>query len=155
YGLGGPVYIPKVYDGRNKSFWFTDFEQDRVRDFRSTAFISLPIPAFKQGNFSRLFDPNFTGRAQSGSSIGTDGLGRPAGYGAIYDPLPTRSVSGGAVVRDAFPGNIVPQSRFDPVAAKILQLAPITDPIVDRMLLNYPSISTCCPVFDEHIIGVK
>jgi hypothetical protein len=154
YGLGGPVYIPKVYDGRNKSFWFTNFEQDRVRDFRSTSFIQLPIPAFKQGDFSRLFDPRFTGRAQSGSVVGTDALGRPIRYGQIYDPRSTRSV-GGTVVRDLFPGNIIPQSRFDPVSAKILQLAPITDPILDSMLLNYPALAACCPVFDEHIIGIK
>jgi hypothetical protein len=155
YGVGGPVYIPKVYDGRNKSFWFTDFEQDRVRDFRSTSFISLPIPAFKQGNFSRLFDPNFSGRPQSGTTIGADALGRPVVYGAIYDPATTRTVTGNAVVRDPFPGNIIPQNRFDPVAAKILQVAPVTDPIIDRMLLNYPALASCCPVFDEHIIGVK
>jgi len=154
YGLGGPVYIPKVYDGRNKSFWFTDFEQDRVRDFRSTSFIQLPIPAFKQGDFSRLFDPSFTGRAQSGSVVGTDAAGRPVRYGQIYDPRTTQNLNG-AIIRDPFPGNIIPPSRFDPVAAKILQVAPITDPIFDRMLLNYPALSSCCPVFDEHIIGVK
>jgi len=154
YGVGGPVYIPKIYDGRNKSFWFTNFEQDRVRDFRSTSFIQLPIPAFKQGDFSRLFDPNFTGRPQSGSAIGTDALGRPIRYGQIYDPRSTRSEAG-TVIRDPFPGNIIPQNRFDPVAAKILQVAPITDPIFDRMLLNYPALASCCPVFDEHIIGVK
>src|SRR5258708_12884870 len=69
YGVGGPVYIPKVYNGRNKSFWFTNFEKDRARDFRSTSFISLPIPAFKRGDFSRLYDPSFTGRPQAGSVI--------------------------------------------------------------------------------------
>ena len=154
YGVGGPVYVPKVYDGRNKSFWFTNFEQDRVRDFRSTSFIQLPIPAFKQGDFSRLFDPSFTGRPQSGTMIGTDALGRPVRYGEIYDPHTTRSVNG-TIVRDPFPNNIIPQNQFDPVAANILKLAPITDPIFDRMLLNYPALASCCPVFDEHIIGVK
>jgi hypothetical protein len=154
YGVGGPVYIPKIYDGRNKSFWFTNFEKNRVRNFNSTGFITLPIPAFKQGDFSRLFDPKFTGQPLSGSVIGTDALGRSIRYGQIYDPLSTQSVNG-AIVRDPFPGNIIPQSRWDPVSKNILQLAPITDPILDRMLLNYPSISTCCPIFDEHIIGVK
>ena len=154
YGVGGPVFIPKVYDGRNKSFWFTNFEQDRVRDFRSTSFIQLPIPAFKQGDFSRLFDPSFTGRPQSGTVIGTDALGRPVRYGEIYDPHTTRSVNG-AIVREPFPNNIIPQNQFDPVAANILKLAPITDPIFDRMLLNYPALASCCPVFDEHIIGAK
>src|SRR5258706_1625075 len=124
YGLGGPVYIPKVYNGRNKSFWFTNFEKDRVRDFRSTSFITLPIPAFKKGNFSRLFDPAFTGRTGAGTVVGNDALGRPVVYGQIFDPRTTRNVNGVAV-RDPFPGNIIPQARFDPVSAKILQVAPI------------------------------
>lgn len=154
YGVGGPVYIPKVYNGRNKSFWFTSFEKDRARDFRSTSFITLPLPAFKRGDFSRLFDPSFTGRPLAGSVVGNDALGRPVVYGQIYDPRTTRDVNGVAV-RDPFPGNIIPQARFDPVSAKILQVAPITDPIIDRQLLNYPSLGACCPVFDEHILGIK
>jgi hypothetical protein len=154
YGLGGPVYIPKVYNGRNKSFWFTNFEKDRVRDFRSTSFISLPIPAFKRGDFSRLLDPAFTGRPAAGTVVGNDALGRPVVYGQIYDPRTTRDVNGVAL-RDPFPGNIIPQARFDPVSSKILQVAPITDPIIDRQLLNYPALGSCCPVFDEHIFGIK
>ncbi|MBI3696697.1 MAG: TonB-dependent receptor [Acidobacteria bacterium] len=154
YGVGGPVYIPKVYDGRNKTFWFTNFEDTRQRDFTSTAFGTLPTREFKQGDFSRLYDAAFTGRPQSGSVIGTDALGRSIRFGQIYDPLSGQQV-GNSVVRDPFPGNIVPQSSWSPVSRKILELAPITDPINNNMLLNVPVLSSCCPIFDEHIVAVK
>ena len=153
YGVGGPVYIPKVHDGRNKTFWFNDLEKTRTRNFVSTGLITLPQVDFKRGDFSRLFDSSFTGRSQSGSVIGTDALGRNIRYGQVYDPLSTQQV-GNSVVRDPFPGNIIPQSRWDPVTRKVLEVG-ITDPLSANMLRNYPSISTCCPNFDEHIIGTK
>ena len=151
---GGPIYIPKIYNGKNKSFFFVSYEKTRVRDFVSNSRITLPTTSFKGGDFSRLFDPAFTGNPASGSVIGTDALGRPVRYGQIYDPRTTRTVNG-EVVRDPFPNNVISASQFDPVAAKILQLAPITDPITGGLLNNYPTIATCCPVFDQHTIGVK
>ena len=154
YGVGGPVFIPKVYDGRNKTFFYTNLENTRQRDFTSTGLITLPTIAFKRGDFSRLLNPAYTGNTRSGSVVGTDALGRPAVFGQIYDPSTTRLVNG-AAVRDPFPGNIVPSGRWDPVSAKILQLAPITDPFNDNLLNNTQSINTCCPVFDERIYAVK
>lgn len=154
YEFDGPVVIPKVYNGRNKTFWMTDFEKNRVRDFTSLGLSTLPTTDFKQGNFSRLLNPAFTGNARSGTTIGTDALGRPVIFGQIYDPATTRLVAG-TVVRDPFPGNIIPQARMSQVARNILQQAPITDPLIDRMLNNIPNINSCCPVFDEHIFGLK
>jgi Carboxypeptidase regulatory-like domain len=154
YAVGGPVYLPKLYDGRNKTFFFTNLESTRVRDYNPGGFISLPVPRFKQGDFSQLFDPSFTGNTRSGSVVGTDALGRPIVFGQIYDPRTIRQV-GDAVVRDPFPGNIIPQAMWSSVAKNILQQAPITDPIFPTMLNNYPSIGTCCPVFDEKILAIK
>jgi len=154
YGVGGPVYIPKVYNGRNKTFFYTNLEKTRQRDFTSTGLITLPTVAFKRGDFSRLLDPVYTGNPKSGSVVGADALGRPVVFGQIYDPATTRLV-GGVELRDPFPGNIVPPTRFDPVAANILKLAPITDPFNDSLLNNTQSINTCCPVFDERIYGIK
>ncbi len=154
YAVGGPVVIPKLYNGRNKTFFFTNMEKNRVRDFVSTNFTTLPIPDFKKGDFSKLFDPAFTGNAKSGTVIGTDALGRPVVFGQIYDPSTTRLVNG-VVVRDPFQGNIIPQSFWDPVSKKILELAPITDPAFNRMLNNIPALNSCCPVFDERIFALK
>src|SRR5687768_2021602 len=66
--VGGPVYLPKIYDGRNKSFFYHNFERTKLKNFTSTSFSNLPIPAFKRGDFSRLFDPAFTGDARSGTT---------------------------------------------------------------------------------------
>ncbi|HZT39899.1 MAG TPA: carboxypeptidase regulatory-like domain-containing protein [Bryobacteraceae bacterium] len=151
--LGGPVYLPKIYNGKNRTFFFFNYEATRTRDFTSTSLTTLPQVAFKRGDFSQLLNPAFTGRPNSGSQIGTDALGRPVIAGQIYDPASTRSVNG-QVVRDPFPGNIIPQNRWDPVARNILNIG-ITDPINGNMLRNYPAIGTCCPVFDERIIGIK
>jgi carboxypeptidase family protein len=160
YGLGGPVYLPKKlfgplgYDGRNKTFFFTNMEVTRVRDFVSTDLTTLPTLDYKRGDFSKLFDPAFTGNPLSGTRVGTDALGRPVIFGQIYDPGTARQI-GGKTVLDPFQGNIIPQSQWSSVSRNILSLAPITDPINGRMQLNYPAISTCCPVFDERIYAVK
>jgi hypothetical protein len=153
YAVGGPVYIPKVYNGKNKTFFFTNFESTRQRDFTSTSLGNLPTVAFKKGDFSKLFDPVFTGRSVAGTSVGTDALGRPVVAGQIYDPATTR-IENGAVVRDPFPGNIIPQARWSPVSKKILDVG-ITDPINGNMLRNIPTLSSCCPVFDERIYAFK
>lgn len=154
YAFHGPVWIPKVYNGRNRTFFFSSLEVTRVRDFVSTSFTTLPVVDFKRGNFSKLLDPAFTGNANSGRQIGTDALGRPIIFGQIYDPRTARQV-GSVVVRDPFPGNIIPQSAWSPVSRNILDKAGITDPLIDRMLNNYPAIAACCPVFDERIYGIK
>jgi hypothetical protein len=151
---GGPLVIPKIYDGHNKTFWFGNFERTKLKDYRSTSFSTLPIPAFKQGDFSRLLNPAFTGDVRSGTTIGNDALGRPIVFGAIYDPSTARQVNG-QWVRDAFSGNVIPQNRFNTISRNILQMAPITDPNFDTMLRNIPALGACCPVFDEKMFTGK
>lgn len=152
--LGGPVWIPKVYNGRNRTFFFGSAEATRVRDFSPGGFITLPTTDFKQGNFSRLLDPARTGDARSGTTVGTDALGRPVVFGQIYDPRTTRRV-GNTTVRDPFPGNIIAGNRWSNVSQNILQQAPITDPINNNLLNNMISLGACCPVFDEKMYQVK
>ncbi|MCI0524375.1 MAG: carboxypeptidase-like regulatory domain-containing protein [Acidobacteria bacterium] len=154
YAFHGPVLIPKVYNGRNKTFFFNNLEVTRQRNFQSIAFTRLPVADFKRGDFSKLLDPAFTGNANSGRQIGTDALGRPIIFGQIYDPRTARQV-GSAVVRDPFPGNIIPTAQWSAVSRNIIEKVGITDPIIDRMLNNFPSINTCCPVFDERMYGIK
>src|SRR5262245_3820580 len=167
-GFGGPVKIPKIYNGRNKTFFYANVEVTRQRDFVSTSLGTLPTKAYKSGDFSQLLNPVFTGNANSGTQVGTDVFGRPVIFGALYDPRTTRQLAVGqvdartgltatsaGVVRERFPGNIIPQSEWSPVARNILTMAPITDPINDRMLLNIPTISSSSPVFDERMYSVK
>lgn len=154
YSVGGPVYIPKVYNGKNKTFFFTNLEKDHYNQMGFSGFTTLPTPAFKQGDFSGLLDPSYTGNPLSGTQVGTDALGRSILYGQIFDPHSTRTGPDGEPIRDPFPDNKIPQSAFDPVAVNILKIG-ITDPTSSKMLNNINKVSGCCPFFDLHSIGVK
>lgn len=111
--VGGPLI-------KNRTFWFADYQGTRIAstggalpNLGTSAFFTIPRPNFKTGNFSELLT----------SSVGTDALGRPVLGGAIYDPN-TQRVVDGRRVRDQFPGNIIPSSRIDPAAQKIINLFP-------------------------------
>jgi hypothetical protein len=96
--IGGPIMIPKVYDGRNKTFFF--FGYQRLHEKKVAQVDSaVPSPGMRRGDFNW------------------------AGANVIYDPATTRNV-GGNWLRDIFPGNIIPQSRIDPVARKVLEFDP-------------------------------
>ena len=113
FTVGGPVYIPKVYDGRNKTFFFTNFDWLELRSGVLPGFgNTTPVDAFKQGNFSALI---------TGRQSGTDALGRAIIEGQIFDPSSTRLVNG-VPVRDAFPGNTIPASMRSGVANKLVPL---------------------------------
>ena len=152
--IGGPVVIPKIYNGKNRTFFHFTYETTRLRDYSAGGFITLPTTDFKQGNFARLLNPTGTNDARSGTAVGTDALGRTVQFGQIFDPATTRTANG-QTVRDPFPGNIVPPGRWDPVSANVLRLAPITDPINGNLLNNMVSLGACCPVFDEKMYTVK
>ena len=154
YSAGGPVMIPKLYDGRNKTFWFHNMEKTSLKNYSSTSFTQLPTTDFKRGDFSRILSSAFTGAAGSGGNAGTDAAGRPVQFGAIYDPNTARQVDG-TWVRDIFPGNVIPRNRFSPVSSKILELAPIDDPLFDQMLLNTPALASGSPEFNERMLTFK
>jgi len=112
--FGGPVWIPKLYNGRDKTFFFFSSEVYHQKENQFPGFGTIPRTAYRNGDFSSLL----TGRV-----LGVDPLGRNIMEGAIYDPATTRTVNG-QILRDPFPGNIIPTSRFDPVAVKIQNLFP-------------------------------
>jgi hypothetical protein len=153
YSAGGPIWIPKIYNGRNKTFFFTNLEWDDRNQQQITGLGTVPTLDFKKGDFSKLLDPAYTGNPQSGTQVGTDALGRPIIFGQIYDPSTTRRV-GDAIVRDPFQGNIIPQNRFDPVAANIVQKIGIVDPTLPSLLRNIPTINGQ-PIFHLETWGVK
>ncbi len=98
--VGGPIVIPKVYNGRNKTFFFFGY-QKLIEKKAAQVTTQVPAESMKAGDFS------------------FGGVGNP-----IYDPLSTRQLPDGTWVRDALQNNLVPQARIDPVARKILQLNP-------------------------------
>ena len=112
--VGGPII-------RDKLFWFADYQGTRIRStggavpgLGNTFTRTIPWPEFTTGNFSRLL----TGRV-----LGTDALGRQVVEGGIYDPASSRTVNG-QLVRDMFPGNQIPASRFDRAAATLIRQFP-------------------------------
>jgi hypothetical protein len=119
FSLGGPVVIPKVYNGKDKTFFFFNFEQFRETDMINNNPITVPTAAYRAGNFSGA-------EAAVGNRIlGTDILGRPILENQIYNPLTRRLGPGGQTVADPYPGNVIPVSAMDPVALKIQNLIPL------------------------------
>lgn len=105
WSLGGPVYIPKVYDGRNKTFFFAAQEWFRDRVGAASQRFSVPTPEMYNGDFTQWVDQNDV-------------------LIPIYDPSTTRrSADGSGFVRDPFVGNVIPQSRFSSVASGIKEQA--------------------------------
>lgn len=152
--IGGPVYIPKVYDGRNKTFFYTTYEQyrDRTGGFGAPN-RTLPLAEFYDGNFSRLLQS---------VSAGTDALGRTVYRGAIYDPASFSQLANGRYIGEMFPGNVIPKSRFSTVSQKLNSIATksylptVKDaagvvPLVNNGL--FPVATT--PEFDQYQFSVK
>jgi len=96
---------------RDRTFFFTDYQALRQVS-GGVGRRSVPTAALKAGNLSSVL----------GGRIGTDSLGRDVFANQVYDPTTSRLV-GTRYLRDPFPGNVIPQSRFDPVALKIVQRA--------------------------------
>lgn len=106
FSLSGPVFLPKVYDGRNKSFFFFNWDESNDHGV-STPTANVPTALQKNGDFSQTF-------TSAGALI------------RIYDPLTTvadpRQPSGFS--RQPFAGNMLPASRMDPIMKKVLAYYP-------------------------------
>jgi len=101
--LGGPVEIPKVYQGKDKTFFFVDYEGLR-QGSATTLQTTVPTAAQRSGDFSQTFN-------SAGALV------------TIYDPN-TTVAQGSAYVRTPFPGNLIPANRIDAVAKNIVQYYP-------------------------------
>jgi hypothetical protein len=107
FSINGPVYIPKIYNGKSKTFFL--FAYEAIRDarprFDAGATSYVPTQAMKDGNFSALgvtiYDP-LTAVVGTGTGAGGNGC-------AVGD-----------VCRTAFAGNIIPANRINPVAKALL-----------------------------------
>jgi hypothetical protein len=124
--FGGPFIIPKVYDGKNRTFFFYSYE--RYKEAQGLSFSdTLPTTAYQNGDFSAISPNGGAGFNQAlgvpTAPIATDALGRAVYANEIFDPA-TRTTVGGVGVADPFPNNIIPQSRFSPVAVAVQKLLP-------------------------------
>src|SRR5439155_18105642 len=110
FTIGGPVLIPHVFDGRNKLFFFGDYEGLRRRQ-GTVQTASVPTAAERASGYTDFSDL-VTGTCP-GATCSTDALLRSFPKGTVFDPATTRPV-GSSFVRDPFPGNIIPANRLDP-----------------------------------------
>ena len=105
--MSGPLSIPKLYNGKDKTFWL--FGWARHHENASETFNGdVPTPGMLNGDFNFL---NATGQ-----QVGN----------IIYDPTTIRQNAAGTWVADPFTGNVIPKSRFDPVANAFLAKGPFT-----------------------------
>ena len=125
---GGPVYIPKIYNGKNKTFWFAAIEPQYRRDHLDQYGL-LPTPGMLQGNFSGLVNTASGWLPQSVvnqfQSIAPNAVA-PTGDSNIYDTynlvsgnqLQTATLPTGTTTFAPFPGNVIPQNMLDSTALK-------------------------------------
>ncbi|MFM2126006.1 MAG: hypothetical protein RL328_2457, partial [Acidobacteriota bacterium] len=120
--FGGPVRIPKLYNGTNKTFFF--FSMELFKQFNMlNGSVSVPTSAYRNGDFSALI-PAENRLVTTAAGAYLDPLGRNIPSGTIFDPTTQRAV-GTSQVRDPFVGNKIPVARFDPVAVKVLSYVPL------------------------------
>ena len=102
--VSGPLLAPKLYNGRNRTFWTYGFDLlDRVRP--EQAFYTVPNAAQRTGDFSQLL------------TLGSQ-------Y-QIYDPATIAPAAAGRFSRQPLPGNRIPASRMDPMAQKLMAYYPL------------------------------
>jgi hypothetical protein len=97
-GVGGPVWIPKIYNGRNKTFFYFSDDNDLRPVAPGSIVNTVPTALETQGNFSQVSQ-------------------------LIYDPSSTQG-SGSSATRTPFPGNIIPTNKFSKISTNILPFIP-------------------------------
>jgi carboxypeptidase family protein len=99
--VGGPVWVPKVYNGRNKTFFMYGYEGIREARPRNNGVPTVPTEAMKRGDFSALLKlgPQYQ----------------------IYNPFTRRRLANGRIQSNPFPNNIIPQNLINPVARTIVE----------------------------------
>jgi hypothetical protein len=96
--IGGPIVIPGLYNGKDKTFFFGDYQGTRINS-SATFLANVPPPAWRNGDFS--------------------------GFQTIFDPQSTVINADGTATRTPFPNNQIPTDRFDPVATRLVALFPL------------------------------
>ena len=135
FSVGGPVWIPKIYNGHDKTFFFFNWEQYRESQTINNFPLTVPTARYRTGDF---------GQALTGRVLGTDGLGRPYQEDEIYSPNTERVVNG-VRYRDPYLNNTILPGDLDPVALKVQSYIPM--PSTAALTNNY------LPVFSNSRIS--
>jgi hypothetical protein len=129
FTVGGPVVIPHVYNGHDKTFFFVNFEQFRENQFVRNGVATVPTAAYRQGDFSGAIFP------VPPLKTPPDPMGRSFFPFTVFDPKTTFTGPGGVLLRNPYPNGMIPQSDFDPLAVKLQALIPL--PNVPGNVNNY------------------
>ncbi|HVC90739.1 MAG TPA: TonB-dependent receptor [Acidobacteriaceae bacterium] len=142
--VGGPVVIPHLYNGHDKTFFFVSYEEYHNTQTLNNGTITVPTTAYRNGDLSSLLLGPIV---DSNGNPVLDCLGRPMINGAVYDPSTTRTATctdgSTAVVRDPFPNNFIgAPSTWDPVAQQVLTYMPTpSGATADQLTSNYPYLA--------------
>ncbi|MEO5922311.1 MAG: TonB-dependent receptor [Bryobacteraceae bacterium] len=136
FSVGAPILIPKVYNGKDKSFFFWNFEQYREFGRVNNLPITVPLPSYRAGDFSSIL----TARNVSNTAF-PHPLGTVVREGTIFDPLTSTVAPNGQVYRTPFLNNTIPLARMDPVALKIQNLIPAatSSATINNLTPNFPT----------------
>src|SRR3984957_3760972 len=125
---GGPILIPHVYNGRNRTFFYMYYDGFRYSNSNPGTIYSLLTPAMRQGNFSA------------------------AGLPLIYDPSTTQANGSGGFTRQPFPGNVIPQNEISATSSYFAGLFP--SPNLPGVSSNYIGPSTSTNEMDQGLIKI-
>jgi hypothetical protein len=108
--FSGPVWIPKLYNGKNKTFFIYGIEGIPEARPRNDGTPTVPSEKMKQGDFSDLLVPSL-----NPSNLAVHPY-------QLFNPFTRRAAGGGRFQQDPFPGNIIPANLINPVARKVVDL---------------------------------
>jgi len=106
YDLGGPVRIPKLFNGKNRLFFMSNFEEYNSRQTSPTITTTMPL-AMRNGDFSSILSSGYVLYDPNSRSLGTS-------------TDPTQQLASVVATQSPFPGNIIPASRISPDSTLLL-----------------------------------
>lgn len=151
--VGGPISIPHLYSGHDRTFGFFSWEQFR-QSKGGVSVNSLPTAAVRGGDFSAQLTTKQDGKL-------VDCTGAPVFVGEILDPA-TTSIRNGVPCRNPFPGNKIDPARFSTVAKNVLSFIPVPNTGTPGQLVqnytyasNFPLLNTNYSIRVDHNLTEK
>ena len=141
--INGPIYIPKIYNGRNKTFFMFAYEK-QVDNHAEPVTLSVPTALMRTGNFSELLPGTLIYDPATARCVNATG--------GTVTPVNNACPTGTNVTRTAFAGNIIPTARLNPAAVAFLNLYPA--PNLPGIVQNYFSNQNLSRPYDSYLARI-